>query len=199
MNLLRSIGPHQGIREYPSTRPVRICRLAADPSPSVHCPDLLACFRKTKSNRSLARSLLRFPGIEAYHLNQHRPGKERRWSLGYTLSSEEQAPRDSVKYAVRAEELGFEFVSISDHFHPWIPEQPHSPFVWSTIGGVAMQTKRIPAGHRRHLPDLPHAPGDHRPCRGDVTGAMMEGRFYLGPGDGRKPERTYHRRGMAGV
>src|SRR5690349_6640906 len=51
-------------------------------------------------------------------------------SFGYTLSSEETAPRDLVAHARRAEEAGFDFASISDHFHPWIEKQGHSPFVW---------------------------------------------------------------------
>ena len=40
-------------------------------------------------------------------------------SFGYTLSSEEWGPRDLVEAARRAEEVGFDFCSISDHFHPW--------------------------------------------------------------------------------
>jgi hypothetical protein len=35
-------------------------------------------------------------------------------SFGYTLSSEERGPKDVVAHARRAEELDFEFVSISD-------------------------------------------------------------------------------------
>lgn len=35
------------------------------------------------------------------------------------------------------------FVSISDHFHPWIARQGHSPFVWSVLGGIAASTERI--------------------------------------------------------
>ena len=38
--------------------------------------------------------------------------------LGYTLSSEETGPRQLVRYAARAEEAGFGFAMISDHFHP---------------------------------------------------------------------------------
>jgi G6PDH family F420-dependent oxidoreductase len=62
---------------------------------------------------------------------------------GYTLSSEEHAPRDLVANARRAEDLGFDFVSISDHFHPWVTEQGHSPFVWSVLGAIAASTERI--------------------------------------------------------
>ena len=52
-------------------------------------------------------------------------------SFGMTLSSEEHGPRDLVANAAAAEEAGFDFVSISDHFHPWVAAQGHSPFVWS--------------------------------------------------------------------
>lgn len=37
--------------------------------------------------------------------------------LGYAVSSEEHGPDEVVDYAVRAEECGFDFVSVSDHFH----------------------------------------------------------------------------------
>lgn len=38
--------------------------------------------------------------------------------FGYTLSSEEHPPQDLVAQAVAGEAAGFEFLSISDHFHP---------------------------------------------------------------------------------
>jgi G6PDH family F420-dependent oxidoreductase len=104
-------------------------------------------------------------------------------NYGYTLSSEEQSPLDSVRYAVRAEELGFEFLSISDHFHPWIPEQPHSPFVWSTIGGVAVQTERIRLGTGVTCPMIRTHPAIVAHAAATVQ-VMMEGRFYLGLGTG---------------
>jgi alkanesulfonate monooxygenase SsuD/methylene tetrahydromethanopterin reductase-like flavin-dependent oxidoreductase (luciferase family) len=61
-------------------------------------------------------------------------------NLGFTLSSEEFGPRDLVRFAVRAEDAGFGYALISDHFHPWIDEQGHSPFVWVVIGAVAQAT-----------------------------------------------------------
>jgi coenzyme F420-dependent glucose-6-phosphate dehydrogenase len=62
---------------------------------------------------------------------------------GYTLSSEEHPPRDLVANARQAEDAGFDFVSISDHFHPWVSAQGHSPFVWSVLGAIAATTDRI--------------------------------------------------------
>ena len=39
--------------------------------------------------------------------------------IGYTLSSEEHGPGDLLLYGRIAEESGFDFLTISDHFHPW--------------------------------------------------------------------------------
>jgi coenzyme F420-dependent glucose-6-phosphate dehydrogenase len=66
--------------------------------------------------------------------------------LGYSLSSEEFSPSDLVRFARRAEEAGFSFAVISDHFHPWTSKQGQSPFVWSVIGAIAATTKRIRLG-----------------------------------------------------
>ena len=70
--------------------------------------------------------------------------------LGCAQSSEEHPPLDLVAQAVRAEELGFSFIGISDHFHPWVGEQGHSPFVWSVLGALANATSciRPASGHR---------------------------------------------------
>jgi G6PDH family F420-dependent oxidoreductase len=46
--------------------------------------------------------------------------------FGYALSSEQHPPNDLVENARRAEEAGFTFALISDHFHPWVDEQGHS-------------------------------------------------------------------------
>jgi alkanesulfonate monooxygenase SsuD/methylene tetrahydromethanopterin reductase-like flavin-dependent oxidoreductase (luciferase family) len=43
---------------------------------------------------------------------------EKNFQLGYNLSSEEHSPNDLVKNARLAEETGFDFVMISDHYHP---------------------------------------------------------------------------------
>ena len=66
-------------------------------------------------------------------------------SLGYALSSEEHAPRDLVEHAALAEQHGFSFALISDHFHPWIDRQGQSPFVWGVLGAIAQRD-----GSHRH-------------------------------------------------
>ena len=61
-------------------------------------------------------------------------------TFGCFLSSEENGPRALVEQAQMAERAGFERVTVSDHFHPWMDSQGESPFVWSVIGGIAATT-----------------------------------------------------------
>ena len=66
--------------------------------------------------------------------------------IGYWLSSEEHTPNDLVRNAKLAEDAGFTFALISDHYHPWVDEQGHAPFVWSVIGAIAHATERLRLG-----------------------------------------------------
>jgi len=45
--------------------------------------------------------------------------REEPYKIGYKLIAEAYSPQEMVRQAVRAEEVGFDFVEISDHFHPW--------------------------------------------------------------------------------
>jgi G6PDH family F420-dependent oxidoreductase len=62
---------------------------------------------------------------------------------GYTLMSEEHGPVELVEIAKVAEGSGFDFLVQSDHFHPWVPEQKHSPNAWVTLGAVAAATSTV--------------------------------------------------------
>jgi len=57
--------------------------------------------------------------------------------LGYKLIAEEYAPKELVRLAVRAEQAGFDFVELSDHYHPWLNATAHSPFAWSVLAAAA--------------------------------------------------------------
>jgi hypothetical protein len=63
--------------------------------------------------------------------------------LGYKLLSEEHGPLALVRNAQRAEQAGFDFAAISDHFFPWLDEQGHAPLAWSILGALANATRRI--------------------------------------------------------
>jgi hypothetical protein len=69
--------------------------------------------------------------------------------VGSKLSSEECRPADLVSYARQAEEAGFAFAMISDHYHPWIARQGQSPFVWSISGAITQVTERLCLGRER--------------------------------------------------
>jgi coenzyme F420-dependent glucose-6-phosphate dehydrogenase len=103
--------------------------------------------------------------------------------IGYALSSEEHAPNDLVRYAQRAEEAGFDFALISDHYHPWIDHQGHSPFVWSVIGGIAQATQRLALGTGVTCPTMRIHPAIIAQAAA-TSAAMMPGRFFLGVGTG---------------
>src|SRR5262250_2677619 len=63
--------------------------------------------------------------------------------LGYKLMAEEHGPTALVRNTVRAEQAGFAFAAISDHFFPWLDEQGHAPFAWSVLGAIAQATERL--------------------------------------------------------
>lgn len=105
--------------------------------------------------------------------------------VGYWLSSEEHGPDELVRNAARAEQAGFELAGISDHFHPWVPHQGQSPFVWAVLGGIARVTTKLTLTTgvtapiiRIHPVIVAHAAA--------TTAAMLPGRFRLGVGTGER-------------
>jgi coenzyme F420-dependent glucose-6-phosphate dehydrogenase len=99
------------------------------------------------------------------------------------MSSEEHRPNDLVGHARRAEETGFSFALISDHFHPWVDHQGQSPFVWSVIGAIAHATSRLRLGTGVTCPTMRIHPAIIAQAAATVA-TMMPGRFFLGVGTG---------------
>lgn len=104
-----------------------------------------------------------------------------RW--GYTCSSEEFGASDLTHAAGLAEDVGFEFVTVSDHFHPWTESQGHSPFAWATIAAIAATTSKVAMGTgvtcpliRTHPAIIAHASA--------TAAELSDGRFFLGVGTG---------------
>lgn len=104
-------------------------------------------------------------------------------SLGYKLSSEEQSPLDLVRYAQMAQDSGFGFALISDHYHPWIDKQGQSPFVWGVIGAIAHATQRLNLGTAVTCPTTRLHPAIVTQAAATAA-ALMPGRFFLGVGTG---------------
>ncbi len=102
--------------------------------------------------------------------------------IGYAASFEQFHPTDLLTWSQQAEQSGFMGVMASDHFHPWVPSQGHSAFVWSWMGALGAVTKMrfgtgvTPPGYRYHPAILAQAAA--------TLEAMYPGRFYLGLGAG---------------
>ncbi|CAN5592234.1 LLM class F420-dependent oxidoreductase [soil metagenome] len=103
--------------------------------------------------------------------------------LGYKISSEEHGANDLVRYAARAEQAGFSFAAISDHFHPWIDEQGHAPFAWAVIGGIAQVTQRLGVLTGVTCPTIRTHPAIVAQAAATVA-TMLPGRFFFGVGSG---------------
>ncbi len=103
--------------------------------------------------------------------------------IGYKLMAETFAPTEIVRQAQAAEQAGFDFVEVSDHFHPWLFSHGHSGFAWSMLGAAAQATDRIDLATGVTCPF-----GRYHPAiiaQAAATMALLSnGRFTLGIGAG---------------
>jgi G6PDH family F420-dependent oxidoreductase len=103
--------------------------------------------------------------------------------VGYELSSEDHGPQELVRFAAAAEEAGFRQAWISDHYHPWVEAQGHSPFVWSVLGGIAGATRQLRVGTGVTCPMIRIHPAIVAQAAA-TTAAMLPDRFWFGVGSG---------------
>src|SRR5918995_4349342 len=103
--------------------------------------------------------------------------------IGYACMLEQFHPTDLLDWAEQAESAGFTAgFQVSEHFHPWTPEQGQSAFAWSVMGALGERTS-LPfgtavtcPGFRYHPVVIAHAAA--------TLGAMYPDRFWLGLGAG---------------
>lgn len=105
--------------------------------------------------------------------------------VGFKLFAEAFGPRELVDQAIRAEQAGFDFVEISDHFHPWLYSHGHSPFVWSVLGSIAERTDHIGLITGVTCPTIRVHPAIVAQAAA-TTALLSEGRFTLGVGSGER-------------
>lgn len=105
--------------------------------------------------------------------------------LGYKLMTEEHGPADLVRNAKRAEQAGFDFAAISDHYFPWLEEQGHSPFAWSVLGAVAEATEHLGLMTSVTCPIMRYHPAIVAQAAATM-GLLTDGRFTLGLGAGER-------------
>jgi G6PDH family F420-dependent oxidoreductase len=105
--------------------------------------------------------------------------------FGYKLMTEEHGPTALVENARRAEAAGFDFVSISDHFHPWLEAQGHSPFAWSVLGAIAHTTSKIGITTGLTCPIIRYHPAIIAQAAATIA-VMSDNRFTLAIGGGER-------------
>ncbi|WP_194815355.1 TIGR03557 family F420-dependent LLM class oxidoreductase [Nocardia sp. XZ_19_385] len=105
--------------------------------------------------------------------------------IGYKLAAEGFGPKELIRQAVLAEQAGFDFVEISDHFHPWLDNQGHSPFAWTVLGAIAAETDRIGLATGVTCPTLRYHPAIVAQAAATLA-LVSDGRFTLGVGSGER-------------
>ncbi|ONM50057.1 TIGR03557 family F420-dependent LLM class oxidoreductase [Nocardia donostiensis] len=105
--------------------------------------------------------------------------------IGYKLATEAFGPNELIRQAVLAEAAGFDFVEMSDHYHPWLETQGHSPFTWTVLGAIAQQTERVGLVTGVTCPTVRYHPAII--AQAAATLALVSGgRFTLGVGAGER-------------
>lgn len=105
------------------------------------------------------------------------------FKIGYKASAEQFGPRQLLDYAVQAEELGLDSVTISDHFQPWQHDGGHAPYSLSWLAAVGERTSRVQLGTSVMTPTFRYNPAVVAQAFGTL-GCLYPGRIMLGIGTG---------------
>jgi G6PDH family F420-dependent oxidoreductase len=105
--------------------------------------------------------------------------------IGYKLATEGFGPKELIRQAVLAEQAGFDFVEMSDHYHPWAEAQGHSAFTWSLLSAIAMKTERIGLATGVTCPSVRYHPAIIAQAAATLS-IISDGRFTLGVGSGER-------------
>ncbi|MFC5789238.1 TIGR03557 family F420-dependent LLM class oxidoreductase [Agromyces tardus] len=117
---------------------------------------------------------------------------------GYKLAAEGFGPKELVRQAQLAEASGFDFVEISDHFHPWLDSQGHSPFAWSVLGAIAAGTDSLGLATGVTCPTVRYHPAVIAQAAATMS-LLSDGRFTLGLGSGERLNEHVVGRGFPAV
>lgn len=103
--------------------------------------------------------------------------------FGYTLMTEQSGPKELVRYAISAEQVGFDFEVSSDHFSPWLASQGHAPNAWTMLGAVAHATEKVDLYTYVTCPTMRYHPAVVAQQAATLQ-ILADGRFTLGLGSG---------------
>jgi coenzyme F420-dependent glucose-6-phosphate dehydrogenase len=103
--------------------------------------------------------------------------------IGYKASAEQFPPGELAAYAALAEELGWDSVTVSDHFQPWRLEGGHAPHAPTWLTWVAARTERVVLGTSVLTPTFRYNPAVVAQTFATL-GCLAPGRVFLGVGTG---------------
>lgn len=104
-------------------------------------------------------------------------------SFAYFCGHEQFQPEVLLEHAVRAEAVGFDALTVSDHFHPWVDDASAAGFAWSWLGALAVRTRRVRIATAVTCPLFHYHPGLIAQAAATVD-RLAGGRFALGVGTG---------------
>ena len=103
--------------------------------------------------------------------------------LGYKASAEQFGPRPLLDFSLRAAELGFDSVAISDHFQPWRHTNGHAPFAMTWLGAFGERSQHVALGTSVLTPTFRYSPAVVAQAFATLA-TLYPGRVFLGVGTG---------------
>ncbi len=103
--------------------------------------------------------------------------------IGYKASAEQFGATDLLRFAIRAEEAGFDSVTVSDHFQPWRHRGGQAPNAFTWLGAAAARTTRVQLGTSVATPTFRYHPALVAQMASTIR-SLAGGRFFLGIGTG---------------
>lgn len=107
----------------------------------------------------------------------------------YFLGHEQFQPEILVQHAQLAEDVGFDGVLVSEHFHPWVADVSAAGFAFATLGAIAQVTKKLELMTGVVTPLFRYHPAVVAQAAATID-RLSQGRFTLGIGSGESINET---------
>ncbi len=118
--------------------------------------------------------------------------------FAYFCGHEQFQPEVLLEHAVLAESVGFDALTVSDHFHPWVDDASACGFAWTWLGALAARTRRVRIATAVTCPLFHYHPGLIAQAAATVD-RLSGGRFALGVGHRRGHQRAAARLSVPGL
>lgn len=103
--------------------------------------------------------------------------------FGYRCATEEYTAPSLLRRAIKAEKSGFDFLCLSDHFHPWFHRDGHACHPWMLMSTIAASTTQAKIGTGVTAPIYRYHPAIVAQAFATL-GELFPQRVYLGLGTG---------------